>query len=322
MARKRGGAGKKGLAAVLILLLCGTLGAGALYRLGWFRPQTVAASEPAGVTTPAAPQQPINVLLLGTDQRAGMPSGRTDTMILASFDPARNQVSLLSVPRDSLVAIPGHGTDKINNANVYGGPELAMQTVSQLLGVPVDNYVLVNFSGFESLVNSLGGVTVDISQAMYHYDPMDGGIYTIDLPAGEQHLDGAQALEYVRYRDFPLGDITRTADQQSFITTLVQKALEPQNLVKLPVLLPGLLQDVQTNLPLSQMLDLAGMLGHTGSLQTVTQTVPGSFQTINGVSYWIVDPATARTTAREVLAGTGGHQVVMGPGSDSGQGTM
>ena len=318
MARKRGGAGKKRLAAALVLLLAAGLAASYLYRANWSRPTAVAASAPPKANAARTVPAPLNVLLLGTDARAGMPSGRTDTMILASFDPSRNLVSFLSVPRDTLVYIPGHGMDKVNNADVYGGPQLAAATVSQLLGVPVDNYVLLNFTGFESLVDAMGGVTVDVGQAMYHYDPMDGGIYTIDLPAGTQHLDGAQALEYVRYRSFPLGDITRTTDQQSFLKALVQQAMKPENLVRLPVLVPQLVGDVRTNLSLSQMLDLAGFLPRAGNLQTVSQTLPGSFQTIDGISYWVVNPDTARQVTRQVLDGVAGQQVVRAPSGGGG----
>lgn len=252
----------------------------------------------------------INVLLMGTDARVGDPSGRTDTMILASVDPATDQVALLSVPRDTRVDLPGHAGDKINDADVFGGPQEAMSVVSGLLGVDINYYVLTNFNGFKDIVDTLGGLTIDVKSNMYHYDPMDGGIYTINLKKGVQHLDGVQALEFVRFRDDALGDITRTERQQTFLVTLLKKMLQPSSLPKLPQLAPEIMHNVQTNLPLTKVLTLARLAANLSNLQVAHQTLPGSFLTVNGISYWSVDPNRAKQVAAEVLNGQAPGQVV------------
>ena len=101
--------------------------------------------------------EPVNILVLGIDERPEDP-GRTDTMILASIDPVKKQVALISLPRDTRVRIPGRrGYDRLNAAHVYGGPELAMAAVSEFLEIPVDYYVRINFDGFEKLIDILGG---------------------------------------------------------------------------------------------------------------------------------------------------------------------
>lgn len=104
------------------------------------------------------------------------------------FDPKSKNVSLLSIPRDTRVRIPGHGWDKINHAYAFGGHKLTQQTTEELLGIQVNNYVMVDFSGFESLVDAIGGIDIDVEKDMYYYDDWDD--FLIDLPAGQQHLDG------------------------------------------------------------------------------------------------------------------------------------
>jgi len=153
------------------------------------------------------PVDSITVLLLGTDSRPGETVGRTDTIIVARVDTAENRLSLLSIPRDTRVNIPKHGMDKINSANVYGGPTLTARVVSDLIGMPVQYYALTNWESFKEMVDTLGGITIDVEKRMYYYDRADGPEYIIDLQPGVQRLDGRKALQYVRWRNDALGDI-------------------------------------------------------------------------------------------------------------------
>src|SRR5690606_33450199 len=129
---------------------------------------------------------------------AGLEGGaRTDTMILFSWDKQTGTIGALSIPRDTRVQIPGRrGYDRVNAAHAIGGPELAVRTVEQLTGVDVDYYVRLDFEGFQRIVDTLGGVVIDVERAM-HYSDSAQGLY-IDLKPGIQLLDGAQALQYVR----------------------------------------------------------------------------------------------------------------------------
>lgn len=291
------------LLLALLLLSGGTAGA---YYLSTGR-------SPVAMVTGGAPTGRINVLLMGTDARQGEPSQRTDTMILVSIDPATKQASLLSIPRDTRIDLPGHPGDKINDADVYGGPQEAMSVVGGLLGVNIQYYVLTNFVGFKDIVDTLGGLTVDVPYDMYHYDPMDGGIYTINLKKGVQHLDGTEALEYVRFRDDPTGDIARTKRQQTFLVALLKKMMQPSSLTKLPTLMGEVWGNVQTNLPLTEVLSLVHLIPDMKGLQVVNQTLPGYFETVDGVSYWGVDPGQAKQVAAQILGGQPTGQVVETP---------
>lgn len=239
----------------------------------------------------------FNVLLLGVDEREGETRARTDTVILMNVDSKNDRVALLSIPRDTRVNIPGRGTDKINAANVYGGPELTAKTVSELVGLPVKNYVVANFDGFEGIVDALGGVTIDVERNMYHLDDVFPE-HTINLKKGEQVLDGHKALQYVRYRSDALGDISRTERQLTFLTALGKEALQPSTVTKLHKLVPSVYNSVDTNLSVNQMAKLALAARNLETLDIVTQTLPGRFLDAESGSYWQVDQSYARQVAR------------------------
>lgn len=239
----------------------------------------------------------LNFLLLGTDAREGEKVARTDTMILVSVDKDTNRISMLSIPRDTRVNIPGRGMDKINAAYVYGGPKLASKTVSNLLGVPIDYYVLARFEGFKDIVDALGGVDFEVQQNMYY--PAEG----INLKKGQQRLDGDKALQFVRYRSYPNGDIDRTEQQQRFLKALAEETLQPSNVIKLPKLAYSVNKNVDTNMGLSNMIKLAKAAKGLNDTDIVTQTLPGRFMDINGVSYWHVEPANAKKSVVMLLDG-------------------
>lgn len=254
----------------------------------------------------------MNVLVMGVDARKGEDNARTDTMMLCSVDTEKNLVSILSIPRDTRVYIPNHGYEKINAANLYGGPNLAMRTVSDLLGTRVDKYVLTNFEGFKDVVDALGGVTIDVKERMYHYDPEHGGMYTIDLRPGVQRLDGEKALQFVRYRGYVNGDIDRTEQQQQFLAALMKEVMQPSTVTKLPSLVVSTYRMIDTNLSLWDMKKLAVAAGKMTDASLVTQTLPGKFLNTDGGSYWQVDPGTARMVMAAIEEGRSVDNVVLG----------
>ncbi|ATW24242.1 LCP family protein [Candidatus Formimonas warabiya] len=240
----------------------------------------------------------INILLLGTDEKLGTNS-RTDTIILASLDTKEKKISLLSIPRDTRVNIPGFGENKVNAANQLGGIELAKETISNLIKVPIDYYVVTNFDGFSAIVDTLGGVEIDVEQNM-KYHVYDGDI---DLKKGLQRLDGEKALQYVRFRHDKLGDISRTQRQQKFLAALAKEMMQAKNIIKLPVLIPELNKAVETDLKITDMIGLAKDY-HNYDVSSITvQTLPGNFVNINGGSYWFVDAEKAHQVVLEVFAG-------------------
>jgi LCP family protein required for cell wall assembly len=256
--------------------------------------------------------EPVNILVLGIDERPDDP-GRTDTMILASINQARGQISLISLPRDTRVHIPGRrGYEKLNSAHAYGGPRLAVAAVSQFLDIPVRYYVTINFDGFERIVDTLGGVEIDVERRM-KYDDYAQNLH-INLYPGKQVLSGADALAYVRFRADGLGDVAlvdpakgeyggRILRQQKFISALVHQVAQPATIAKLPALLLQLRDCVSTNMSVTQMLSLGLGMRDFASDSVVTALVPGVGETVNGVSYWMPNQDATRVMVDQLVWG-------------------
>lgn len=248
-------------------------------------------------TVKAAPP-PTTILLMGVDIRPGqkLDGTRSDVMIVFHLDPKTKQMTLLSVPRDTRVTLGTHGIQKINAAFPFGGPQLTMQAISQLVGVPIHYYAWTNFNGFVALINALGGVTFNVPEPMY-YKASD---VTINLKAGLQHLDGQQVLEIVRYRELKFGDISREADQEAMLHALFQQATSTGTIFRLPILLPTLYTQVHTNIALGQIITLAEMFRHEKTM--VNAVLPGAFLNLDQ-SYWYVNSQDARLTWQQLLKG-------------------
>ena len=203
----------------------------------------------------------VNILLLGGDSR-GLKKNekpRSDTMMIASIDPVTKKATLLSVLRDTYGEIPGHGHDRINAAITVGGPELAMQAISNLTGLNVQYYVYTDFQGFIALIDKLGGIEFEVEKRMYYKDTHDDPMYWIDLKPGLQKLDGKTALAYVRFRHDALSDYTRTERQRNFLAALAGKLKSTWSLIRLPSLLDSVKPYVETNIGLDEMLKLAAL---------------------------------------------------------------
>ena len=273
---KRGGCLRTVLLLIIILLL--------LFLGGkWLTNASALVPERQGDT--AASSDKLYVLLAGSDKTETLETYRTDTIIFACVDTKDGGVYLLSIPRDSYADIPGHGYDKINHAYAYGGMDLLQQSVSNLLGLPIDHYALVDFSGFEDIIDALGGVEINVDKRMYYqtYDAL------IDIEAGLQRLDGAKALQYVRYRSDALGDITRVSRQQTLMKAIYSEFTENSGWLKLPQIVPAISNAVETDMSYGEMLRLGAYFKKLGAESIDSSTLPGDFMTQNGVSYWRVD---------------------------------
>jgi len=170
---------------------------------------------------------------LSAEQQADLATGgdlgnsRTDTILLVHLPGlgSGTPATMVSIPRDSYVPIPGYDSEKINAAFSLGGPALLTRTVEEATGVRIDHYAEIGFGGFAGLVDAVGGVTVCPTEPVS--DPLAG----IDLPAGCQHIDGRQALGFVRTRATPRADLDRMANQRAFMSTLVHRAASPSVLL-------------------------------------------------------------------------------------------
>jgi polyisoprenyl-teichoic acid--peptidoglycan teichoic acid transferase len=172
--------------------------------------------------------EPQTILILGSDKRPTDDTGRSDTAILLRVDPGRPAISLLSIPRDLKVSIPGHSIDKFNAAYSYGGPSLTLETVTRLTGLDVNHVVNINFTGFADAVNALDCVYIDVDRS--YFIPPESGIAEIDIDAGYQRLCGLKALQYVRFRHED-NDLVRSARQQDFLRE-ARQGIPPSKLVE------------------------------------------------------------------------------------------
>ncbi|CUH95744.1 hypothetical protein P22_1824 [Propionispora sp. 2/2-37] len=234
----------------------------------------------------------VNILVMGVDERSG-DVGRSDTLFVITVDKDTKAVSMLSVPRDTRVKIPGHGYDKINHAYAEGGHKLSMKAVEELLDIPIDYYVLVNFSGFVNIVDALGGIDINVEKRMYYEDPYDDKGLVINLRPGLQHMDGKTAIQYVRYRDEE-GDIGRVKRQQKFVKALMDEAASPAVITKVPALISELSSAIKTDMSVNEMLNLAKLLNDASKQGLHATMVPGRPAYIDDVSYWIPDIAALR----------------------------
>lgn len=240
-----------------------------------------------------------SIMLMGIDQRDD-DVGRSDTLMIATIDPKKDQASLLSIPRDTRVKIKGYGFDKINAAYAYGGHKLTQDTVEKFLGVPMNHYVIINIQAFQRIIDVIGGIDINVEKRMYYEDPWDddGGL-VIDLQKGEQHMDGKTAITYVRYRDEE-GDIGRVHRQQNFMKALMDKMVSPSVIPQIPSIIKEVLSSVKTDLSFREMLEFAGTLREAQKNGLKTEMVPGRPLYIDEISYWIPDI----TKLRNILANT------------------
>jgi LCP family protein required for cell wall assembly len=233
---------------------------------------------------------PPEVRDLGYHAPVNSLEGLTDTMLLIRFNPSTHQVMVLSIPRDTRTWVDGMGLTKINAANAVGGPALSARATSELLGgVGIDRYVRINVQGVEKLLDALGGVTVYVPKDMKYTDESQH-LY-INLSQGEQHLNGKQALQFLRFRYDEYGDIGRIQRQQMFMRALTEQVLKPATLPRLPQILSVIQSNLDTNLSVEELIALAGFAAQTDRPNVKMMMVPGGFGSEEeyGASYWLPD---------------------------------
>ena len=195
-------------------------------------------------------QKPVSVLLLGVDQRPGE-RGRSDSIMVMTLNPTRNESRLISIPRDTKVDIVGHGTnDKINHAYSFGGPEMAIKTVEKFLDIPINYYAEINMEGFTSLVDAVGGVTVN--------NDLDFTVSGTHFPVGKVNLDGKSALKFTRMRyEDPRGDFGRQMRQREVIAQVANKLSSDVSVSNFNAIMDVVGKNAQTNVSFKPMRTLA-----------------------------------------------------------------
>ena len=227
-------------------------------------------------------KEPFSLLLLGVDEREG-DKGRSDTMIVLTVNPTTNSTKMISIPRDTYTEIIGKDKlDKINHAYAFGGIEMSLDTIENLLNIPVDYILQVNMESFLEIVDIIGGVNVVNPIAF-----QEGG-YTFN--EGTIHLDGEQALTYVRMRkDDPQGDFGRQARQKQVLQAILKEGATVNNLWKYKEFLASIQENIRTNMTFEQMIDIQkGYKNALNQIETLSFE-KGEGTRIDGIWYYVMD---------------------------------
>ena len=224
-------------------------------------------------------QKPVSVLLLGVDQRPGE-RGRSDSIMIMTLNPTQNESRLISIPRDTKVDIVGHGTnDKINHAYSFGGPEMAIKTVEKFLDIPINYYAEINMEGFTSLVDAVGGVTVN--------NDLDFTSRDSHFSVGKINLDGEQALKYTRMRyEDPRGDFGRQMRQRQVIEQVIAKLSSDVSVSKFNTIMDVVGKNAQTNVSFKPMRTLAFDYIDAFKNQKNLKLEGTGGKEANGIYYW------------------------------------
>ncbi|WP_305767390.1 LCP family protein [Candidatus Epulonipiscium viviparus] len=275
---------------------------------------TAVASTQVSTPVAATDIEEVNktVAVLGTDAQGY----RTDVIIVANYNSITGKINLVSIPRDTRVEWTQaqktamrkqHGytmsVTKINEMSSYTGIDnidnYALAYIENLLGIQIDNYVIVSLTAFREIVDAVGGVYIDVPIDMYYYDPIQA-LY-IDLKAGPQLLDGVKAEQFVRYRSMPGGDVDRIKMQQLFLEAFADKVLSPSIILKIPNLIQILFSSIKTDISITEIFQYYGYLKDFSLDNLHFYTLPGKGQYIGHISYFIPDMAAIEDFSKSIF---------------------
>ena len=290
------------IAGVVSILLVLAVGTGAAYLAFLNQKVTTNVKHEALLPTPTAGESvpakdpaakdAQNILLIGSDSRGSVTNGRSDVIVLMHISSDRKKVYLVHFPRDLYVDVPGHGKDKINAAYAYGGPQLLVRTLQNLVDLPIDHVAVIGFEGFKAMTDAVGGVDVYAEEAS---TAPGGGAVQV----GVNHLNGEGALAFVRERkQLSEGDISRGRRQQAFIKALMLKALSKQTLTN-PVRFADFVDAGTRNLTVDNAFSVADMRSQALAMRGlrskdivfITAPITGFGTSPQGASIDIVDDA-------------------------------
>lgn len=233
---------------------------------------------------------PISFLLLGIeDYSTGGSNGRSDTIMVLTFNPEDETLKMVSIPRDSLVTIVGKGIeDKINHAYAYGGTEMTINTVENFLNIPIDYYATVNFEGFKNVIDIVGGVTIDVPfDFTEDSDDHTGKLYYYE---GEMELNGKEALGYARMRkQDPTGDIGRGERQKQVVKAVISELTSASTVFKIDDLADEYGNNVVSNMKMKELINLYKEYKNFSTSNIEQLNLEGHSSRINNISYYLID---------------------------------
>ena len=231
----------------------------------------------------------LNLLILGYQAD----EATTDTIIVAHLDVGRRTATLVSIPRDTWVSVPRAGFTKINAAFAFGGAHVTAKVASKLLGgIPIDAIVALQPEGAAALVNAMGGLDVNVDEAM-DYDDNNGGLH-VHLQKGRQHLTGSQVAGYVRFRHDLASDFGRVRRQQQVLKLIMNQLSEPQNWAKLPAIMKLARKQVNTTLSNAQLVSLLTVYRNVPDENVRSFTLPSKLGWVGDASVVFADPRWAK----------------------------
>ena len=293
--RKKGNKSGKVLTGVLVFLIIALIG---LCVGGYFFLKTADENLSGGKTeeeqlaikeklvSTTSYDEPFYMMLIGSDKRSNDEENlgeRSDTNILVRVDAPNKQITLISIPRDTMITIYGYGTCKFNAAYSVGGAAQVIEEAAKLCDVQISHYAEIDFAGLEDLVDAVGGVDVDVP---FDIDDWEAGPVTIS--AGEQHLDGVAALTFARSRKYPDGDFTRTMNQRTLVKALISKVFS-LSAAELPSVIQAASKYVATDMSVKDIYSLAKQFQDEGEITMYSAMVPSTTDMIDEISYVICD---------------------------------
>ena len=234
----------------------------------------------------------FQVLLIGVDSLNSKKAKntRSDVMMVLDVDGEKRSASLISLPRDSRVKIEDHGKTKLNHAYAYGKADLALETVNKNFDLDIPYYIVVDYAFVKDVVDIVGGIDVYVPMKMDYEDPSADPPLSIHLKKGHQHLNGDQAMQFLRFRKgYKNADLDRVKAQQAFMSAFVQKVKSSKGVLHAPSLLVSYMDNTTSNMPLSKVSRMGLTMISIGEDNLQTATIPGTADMIGGLSYYIVD---------------------------------
>jgi len=227
---------------------------------------------------------PVSILFLGLDSREGELSGRSDANILATFNPNDDSIKMVSIPRDARVDIPGRGLDKLTHAYAYDGADLAIETIENLFDIPVDYVVSLNFNAFMEIVDTIGGVEVEVPFTFSEMDSSDKKD-ALTLQEGKQTLTGEEALAFVRMRkQDPRGDLGRGDRQKDLIEAIIRQSANFTTITRFNSLMDSLERNLSTNLSFSKIVSMHSYARDLDNIESLL--LEGEDARINNIYYY------------------------------------
>ncbi|WP_034868992.1 LCP family protein [Clostridium lundense] len=295
MKKKKKRKSKAGLIALICLFAIAFLGGFFYYYLlGFSKNSSLGNGLASAERREVIDGEPVNILLMGVD--IGNPKNqnepkRTDTIILINYNQANEEINMVSIPRDTLVTINGKN-QKINAAHAIGGVECLIKNVQKLLNIDINYYGKVDYNGFRNIIDSIGGVNIEITQNM-KYDDASQDLH-INFKKGETvHLDGKKAEEFFRWRKnndgtgLAEGDLGRIDNQHLFINKVIDKFKSPAIIPRLPGVMTTLPKYAETNMKPEEMIKYAYTFLKVDKENMKITTLKGDSKYIRGISYFI-----------------------------------